>query len=163
MSEQADAELFPSGAPQALETPLEQYRLLLGTIESLESRRQTLHTFFMSINSLLLAAIGLIANEARETAELGAGVVVLAVAGLVFSRSWRDQLDSYEAVASSKWTVINAFERCLPSSPFCAEYAHLKRKDYRSFTQNEAKIPKAFMGLYLLAVVAGVLLLLGVG
>ena len=160
MSAPVDTDVFPDGPPPSQEIPLEQYKLMLGTIESLESRRQTLHTFFMSINSLFLAAIGLLAKESLDTAEVAGGVMVLAIAGAVLSASWRRQLASYEAVASSKWTVINAFESCMPSRPFCAEYEVLKQKHYRSFTKNEAVIPKAFVVLYGLAFAAGATLLL---
>jgi hypothetical protein len=166
LSAQADPELFPDGLP---ETPdgtavaLEQYKLILGTTESLESRRQTLHTFFMSINSLFLAAIGLLAKESLDNAAVAIGVIVLAIAGGLLSESWRRQVISYGNVAASKWTVINEFETCLPTSPFCAEWQALQRRDYRSFTTNETTIPVAFVVLYGVAVVAGLLLLAGVG
>lgn len=158
MSAQVDDELFPNGSPPSPDTPLEQYKLMLGTIESLESRRQTLHTFFMSINSLLLAAIGLLGKQSLDTTEVAVGVMVLAVAGGVLSESWRRQLNTYEKVAASKWTVINAFESCMPSRPFCAEYQELQRKGYRSFTRNEMVIPIAFLMLYGIALVIGGLL-----
>jgi len=55
------------------------------------------------------------------------------------------------------------FETCLPTRPFCAEWQALQRRNYRSFTTNETVIPDAFVALYGVAVVAGVLLLAGVG
>lgn len=166
MSAQVDSELFPDGVPatpDGTSLALEQYKLILGTTESLESRRQALHTFFMSINSLFLAAIGLLAKESLDNAAVAIGVVVLAVAGGLLSESWRRQVISYGHVAASKWTVINAFETCLPSSPFCAEWQALQRRNYRSFTTNETAIPVAFVALYGVAIVAGLLLLAGVG
>lgn len=166
MSAQVEGELFPEGRPataDGLSAALEQYKLILGTTESLESRRQTLHTFFMSINSLFLAAIGLLGKESLDNSAVAVGVIVLAVAGCLLSESWRRQVVSYGNVAASKWTVINAFEACLPSSPFCAEWQALQRRDYRSFTTNETAIPVAFVALYGVAIVAGTLLLAGVG
>jgi hypothetical protein len=163
LSGRVDSDLFPTGTPEDPSLAIEQYKLMLGTIESLESRRQTLHTFFMSINSLFLAAIGLLGKESLDSSEVAVGIVVLAIAGGVLSLSWARQLDSYGAVASSKWTVINAFEACMPSRPFCAEYQDLIRREYRSFTSNEAMVPLAFFALYGIALVAGILLLAGVG
>lgn len=166
MSAQVESEVFPAGPPasaDAVSGALEQYKLLLGTTESLESRRQALHTFFMSINSLFLAAIGLLAKESLDNAAVAIGVVVLAIAGGLLSESWRQQVISYGHVAASKWTVINAFEACLPASPFCAEWQALQRRRYRSFTDNETAIPLAFTVLYGVALVTGVLLLAGVG
>ena len=121
---------------------------MLGTTESLEARRQTLHTFFMSINSLFLAAIGLLAKESLDNSAVAVGVIVLAIAGCLLSESWRRQVISYGNVAASKWTVINAFESCSPTRPFCAEWQAFKRRQYRSFTRNERAIPVAFVALY---------------
>lgn len=166
MSEPVERELFPTGLPStsdAVAAALEQYKLILGTTESLESRRQTLHTFFMSINSLFLAAIGLLGKESLDNSAVAVGVIVLALAGGLLSESWRRQVISYGHVAASKWTVINAFESSLPSSPFCAEWQALQRRDYRSFTTNETAIPVAFVALYGVGIVAGTLLLAGVG
>jgi hypothetical protein len=117
----------------------------------------------MSINSLFLAAIGLLAKESLDTPAVGIGVMVLAAAGGALSWSWTRQLSSYGDVASSKWKVINAFEACMPSRPFCAEYQELERNDYSSFTKNEAAIPRAFMVLYGIALIGGIVLLADVG
>ena len=166
MSAQVEGELFPAGQPETGEgvsAAIEQYKLMLGTTESLEARRQTLHTFFMSINSLFLAAIGLLGKESLDNSAVAVGVIVLAIAGCLLSESWRRQVISYGNVAASKWTVINAFEVCLPASPFCAEWQALQRRDYRSFTTNETAIPVAFVALYGVAIAAGILLLAGVG
>jgi hypothetical protein len=171
MSEPAEATLdlalFPDGRPpdgDPTGVALEQYRLILETTESLQARRQTLHTFFMSINSLFLAAIGLLAKESLDNSAVAMGVIVLGVAGGLLSESWRRQLLAYGNVSSSKWKVINEFEGALPSRPFCAEWKVLQEKPkYRSFTQNEGAVPVAFLLLYLISVIAGVLLVAGVG
>jgi hypothetical protein len=159
--------LFADGRPaagDAMAAALEQYKLILGTTESLEGRRQTLHTFFMSINSLFLAAIGLLAKESLDNAGVAIGVIVLGIAGGVLSESWRRQVIAYGNVAASKWTVINEFEAGLPTRPFCAEWQALQRRPgYRSFTSNEMNVPLAFLVLYAVAIVAGVLLAAGVG
>lgn len=41
-------------------TLLEQYKLLVGTSEALVVRRQNVNTFFLSVNSILLAGEGLL-------------------------------------------------------------------------------------------------------
>jgi hypothetical protein len=159
--------LFPAGVPAAADAQslaLEQYRLMLETTESLQARRQSLHTFFMSINSLFLAAIGLLAKESLDNSAVAVGVIVLGLAGGLLSESWRRQVLSYGNVAKSKWTVINEFEVGLPARPFCAEWQVLQRlPSHRSFTENEATIPLAFLVLYVVAIVAGALLVAGVG
>ena len=162
-----EAALFPGGPPASAEltnVALEQYKAILDTTEALQARRQTLHTFFMSINSLLIAAIGLLANESRDSEAIAVGVIVLGIGGGLLSESWRRQLIAYGNVSSSKWKVINEFEQALPSSPFCAEWQVLRQKPkYRSFTENERFVPVVFELLYALAVVLGVVLAVGVG
>lgn len=157
-----EQDLFPEGrpaTPEQVASVLDQYKLLVQTTESLESRRQTLHTFFMSINSLLLAAIGLIGKESLDTPTVGVGVVMLGVTGVVMSVSWLQQIHSHGRVASSKWEVINHIERVLPSQPFCAEWQALQRRAYRSFTDIECLVPQVFITLYVISVMSGGLLL----
>lgn len=163
--EQVQRHLFPAGVPAAsaqLTTVLEQYKLFLATAESIETRRQTLHTFFMSINSLLLAASGLIGKQALDTPRVGAGVVLLGLLGAVLSVSWLQQVKSHGHVMKSKWEIINAFEAVLPSQPFCGEWQSLQRRSYRSFTDIERYMPIAFIVLYALAGITGLLLALQV-
>ncbi len=45
------------------EALLTQYGLFVGTSEALSSRRQGVNTFFLSVNSLLLAAAGLLLRD----------------------------------------------------------------------------------------------------
>jgi hypothetical protein len=160
-----ERDLFPRGRPASEnETALafEQFKLILQTTESLETRRQTLHTFFMSVNSLFLAAIGLIAKESLDTPAVTVGVIVLGIAGALLSSSWRRQISSHGSVTSSKWEVINRMEAAFPCQPFCAEYQALLRRDYRSFTAIERSIPIAFVGLYAISLTVGGLLLVDV-
>jgi hypothetical protein len=155
------ADLFPDGrpsTPEELGAAVEQYKLILQTTESLEERRQALHTFFMSINSLFLAAIGVVGNISLDSPAAGIGVVLLGLTGAVLSASWRQQVLSHGRVTSSKWEVINSFEDALPSRPFCAEWQALQRREYRSFTDVEASVPAVFFVLYAISVVVGLLL-----
>lgn len=156
------AALFPSGAPERDDVVhvLEQYKAMLGTAESLESRRQNLHTFFLSVNSLLLAGIGLIGKEGFDTPAAGFGVIALSAAGVLLSVSWVLQVRAHARLFSSKWEVINALEQELPARPFQAEWRALKDRGYKAFTEIEAIIPWSFIVLYAAALLAGLLLAL---
>ena len=59
--------LFPDGPPPAGDRAdrslLEQYRLMVESSEGVVARRQTANTFFLSINSALLIAAGLLFRE----------------------------------------------------------------------------------------------------
>lgn len=155
--------VFPAGVPTddtKCSLVLEQYKQMLQTIESLEAKRQTLHTFFMSVNTLLLAAIGLIAKESLDKPGVTAGITLLAALGVEFSCIWLAQILSHEEVLKSKWTVFNDLERALPSRPFGEEYA-LLGSSFVSFSKIECRVPKAFRRVYAVVLAAGVLLTAG--
>ena len=64
-AEPVDGELFAGGEPKSADTEalVAQYRLFVETSEALVLRRQRVNTFFLSVNSLILAAAGLLLRE----------------------------------------------------------------------------------------------------
>jgi hypothetical protein len=72
--------------------------------------------------------------------------------GLVLATSWIKILVSYGNLNSSKMTIIRSIEKQLPASLYDAEWQALSDKlnksKYVSFTQNEARIPMIFIGIY---------------
>lgn len=140
---------------------LEQYRIVVETAERLEDRRQSLHTFFLSINSLLLAAIGLVGKAAVDGDSLVALVVpVISILGWLLATTWARQIQSYGQVRKGKFAIVNALEARLPAAPFVAEWIALLQRNYESFTDSEQRVPHAFATLYVLAAAAAVLLAL---
>ena len=63
-----DAILFPTGTqfPEGprLSMLFDQYKLLVDSSDKLVARRQTVNTFFLSINALLLSTVGFIIRMA---------------------------------------------------------------------------------------------------
>ena len=147
---------MPAPGPAADAVVIEQYKALLETSENLEARRQSLHTFFMSINTLFLGAVGLIAKETSQDAELAIATLVLALFGFSLCGSWRKLIDSYRAVRQSKFDLIQGLETHLPAAPFVAEWISLSQSSFVSFTNLERKTPIVFQCLYALAAMAGV-------
>jgi len=145
-----------ASGPAADAVLIEQYKALLETSENLEARRQTLHTFFMSINTLFLGAVGLVAKETSQDAELAIATVVLALFGFSLCGSWRRLIDSYKDVRKSKFDLIQGLETHLPAAPFVAEWISLSQSSFVSFTNLERKTPMVFQCLYVLAALAGV-------
>lgn len=139
---------------------LEQYRMFVQTSETLVGRRQTVNTFFLSINSLLLAAISVFAGEGRMTESFaGLAVLALAIAGTVLSYSWWRLVRSYRQLNAGKFKVIHLLEERLPASIFKAEWEALgsgkDKSKYSPFTTAEARIPHIFFGLYIVAAFLG--------
>ena len=147
-------------------TLLEQYKLFVGTSESLVSRRQQVNTFFLSVNSIILAAAGLIIRE--ETADSIATplLIVLGISGIVLCFAWRRMILSFGQLNQGKFDVILALERRLPARVFAAEWVALgqgkESKKYKPFTKTESLTPWIFGALEMLVVLAGLIPLFSV-
>ena len=59
---------------------MEQYRLFVDTSERLVARRQVVNTFFLSVNTLALPALGLVAREVQTSPLAAIGVVAISPA-----------------------------------------------------------------------------------
>jgi len=162
-----EQELFgahESGTPNETEVPvlLEQYKLFVGTSEALVSRRQQVNTFFLSVNSIILAATGLLIREKTANSIAGPALIVLGMSGMVLCFAWRRMILSLGQLNRGKFDVIHALEYRLPARIFAAEWVALGRgKDpskYKPFTQTESLIPWIFGVLATLVFVAGVVL-----
>lgn len=131
-----------------------QYQLMVNSTENVVSRRQRMHTFFFSINSLLIGALGTILGTKFEVfvANKIVLVVALCVVGGVIAWSWRQLLISYQKLNSGKFKVINKIEEKLPSAIFNAEWHILGEgndsKRYNPFTKLEHYVPLIFLLLY---------------
>lgn len=163
--------LFPAGADADKadwqSRLLEQYKLLVQTSEALVARRQTVNTFFLSINTFLLSATGILATQ-RLSARLGGlSLVALGMAGFVLCFAWRRLVISYRQLNAGKFEVIHLIEKHLPASIFHAEWEALgsgkDKTKYYPFTRTEGCIPWLFGAVYAFALIGGILLLLGIG
>ena len=168
MTEDEKAELESSLFPEELDLKdeisrsqlLEQYRIFVQSSETLVGRRQTVNTFFLSINSLLLAAISVFASEGRMTEPFVELVVLaLTIAGAVLSYSWWRLVRSYRQLNAGKFKVIHLLEKHLPAAMFKAEWEALgsgtDKSKYSPFTTAESRIPYIFFGLYIVAAFLG--------
>lgn len=144
-------------------TLLEQYKLFVGTSESLVSRRQRVNTFFLSINSVILAATGLLMREKTANVIAGPLLIVLGMSGILLCVAWRQMIVSFGQLNGGKFDVIHALERRLPARIFAAEWVALGQgkdaKKYKPFTRTESWPPVIFGALEVLVFVAGIVLL----
>lgn len=119
---------------------MEQYKLAVEMADRVSARRATANSFFVSVQSALVAAFGF-ADDDRWP---------LAVAGIVIASTWWLSLRSYRMLNSAKFTVINAMEGALPASPFKDEWDILDKKDgplhnrYAALSFVEQTVPVAF-------------------
>jgi hypothetical protein len=152
-------ELFQSGLdlrdPNVARDLLEQYKLFVQTSETLVARRQTANSFFFSLASALLGAIGVISHQATFASFVDwLGVSLLGFTGLPVCLAWRRLIQSYRQLNQGKFSVINLLEEKLPAALFKAEWMALGEgkdpKRYKPFVSSELWIPDLFFGLFLL-------------
>jgi hypothetical protein len=160
--------LFPSGPPDGdaeIQQTLDLYKIMVGSSESLVSRRQAVNTFFLTMNGALLTASGLIVQSSGGNRLGGVGVAVLAVAGAILCGAWRSLILSFGQLNRGKFQVINTIERYLKTAVYAAEWEALGRgedpKVYRSFTSREIWVPNALLVLYVLAALAALSVVAG--
>jgi len=147
--------LYPSGTDfdgKNLSVLLDQYKIFVETSEQLVARRQGVNTFFLSINSLLLTGIGLLARELTKAPASVFAALAICVAGILLCLGWYRLLCSYAQLNHGKFVVIHELERHLPASLFQAEWEALGAgrnvKTYRPCTGTEKSIAVIFSVLY---------------
>lgn len=143
---------------------LEQYKLFLQTSEDLVSRRQNVNSFYISINSALIAVFGaLLALNIPPVYQCILNTV-LSVVGIILSVSWVKILISYGDLNSSKMKIISHIEKQLPASLYDAEWAalsdKLNKRKYVSFTNSEKRVPRLFIIVYICICICSILLIL---
>jgi tryptophan-rich sensory protein len=162
--------LFATGtdfsSPDRQRNLLEQYKLLVQTSESVVARRQTVNSFFFSINTFLLSAIGILWKAGLSDRFGGLGIVFVAFTGILLCVAWKTLVRSFRQLNAGKFEIIHLLEQHLPASIFKAEWEALgagkDKSRYTPFTPTEGVIPLVFGALYALASLGGVLALLGV-
>ena len=134
---------------------LELYKLAVEMADRVSARRGTANTFFVTVNTALLAFLGL--AELKTAWPVAAG-------GVVISLTWALLIKSYRDLNAAKYTVINKAEERLPLKVFYEEWQIVKKeppeswlpKDwlarlnrYVEFTIVEMVVPLVFAVLYL--------------
>ena len=146
---------------------LEQYKLFVQMADKISERRQSANNFFLTINTALIAFLGLVASpDVGADTGLAASpplpwVLVVSAAGGVLCYFWHRLVRSYKDLNSGKFKVVHAIERRLPSSPYDAEWEAVGRgedpKLYLPFTHVEIWIPWVFAALYTVLAILNVI------
>jgi len=139
---------------------LEQYKLYVQMADKISERRQSANSFFLTINTALIAFLGLVASPdvGGDTGLVASPplpwVLVVSAAGVVLCYSWYRLVRSYKDLNSAKFKVVHAIESRLPASPYDAEWEAVGRGEdknlYLPFTHIEIRIPWVFAALYVL-------------
>jgi hypothetical protein len=107
------------------------YQLAVEMADRHSSRRTTSNSFFLTLQSALIAGVGLfIKSQDSFTNSTYFSMLVLAFLGIVLCVSWVLTIKSYKDLSSAKWGVILETEKSLPTKPFTDEWKLLETDNY---------------------------------
>jgi hypothetical protein len=147
---------------------LEQYKLYLTLTDKISDRRSAANTFFLTLNTGLISAIGITSflsskGETANSAKAGEMNLLFILAGfamIVLCYSWYRLIRSYRDLNSAKFKVVHEIEKLLPIKPYDAEWEAVGRgnnkKLYFPFTHIEIYVPWIFMALHIALVIFGI-------
>lgn len=126
---------------------LEQYKLYVEMADKISERRQSANSYFLTVNSALLAFVGYVTT--KDTSDY---LWLLGIAGMALSYLWYRLVQSYRDLNTAKFLVVHAIEKRLPLCPYDAEWEAMgsgkNPKLYKPVTHIEAGVPWVFFGLH---------------
>ena len=135
---------------------LDQYKMFQKSSEDLVSRRQSVNSFYISVNSALVALMGIIMGIVESPSKCCI-ILFMSIVGIILDFSWINILDAYGTLNGAKMKVIGMMERQLPIALYDTEWRvmsdKLNNKKYVSFTDSEKRIPKIFAFVYCFLIV----------
>lgn len=131
---------------------LDQYRLYVEMADRISQRRTTANTYFLSVNSAILAFVGYLTS--KDSPEY---MWLLAIAGCMLTLFWYNIILSYRNLNTAKWQIVQDIEKRLPISPYDAEWDAVQRgmnpKLYRPISHIESWVPGVFFLLHLIVLI----------
>jgi hypothetical protein len=155
---------------------LELYKIAVEMADRNSARRAGANTFFLTLNTVLAAAVGIVSSARRPAPQAPAvsfdayGLVITSIAGIVLAVVWWSLLRYYRRLSAAKFDVINKIELRLPAQPYADEWAVLhpdqplgddegagssswarwrSRTRHREATVVEQVVPFVFMAVYI--------------
>ena len=151
-----------------LDVAMKQYEMFVETSEELVRRKQTVNSFYITLNSLIisvvLAAFALTEefNLFGESFLTSSFVICLcSIVGGIVCISWHSLLQSYADLNSSKMKIISYIESQLAYNLYDTEWQLVSKKTakkkYKSFSKKEMFIAKLFLALYIILFIFGII------
>jgi len=139
----------------------EEYKLFVEDTARFSERRQTISNIYVAVNSLLLAAIGLLIKDLAAKGLWGLLLPLpLVVAGIAVSLWWRQLIYKYKALVGLRIDTLREMEE-LPEMAESVEMYHVEDRLYPrdaegkmipgkglNFSDLEVRLPWLFLALY---------------
>lgn len=139
---------------------LDQYKLFVEMMDRNTDRRSTTNRYFLSVNTVLLAALAGLSKTGLVNLQLG-WIFFVAVAGIVLCYCWYSLVRSYKGLNTGKFSIIHELEQQLPYPLYAEEWNRLGRgvdkSKYQPFTSTEQVVPWVFACLYGLLLIWSIL------
>ncbi|MCK5211418.1 hypothetical protein KAJ89_01830 [Candidatus Parcubacteria bacterium] len=136
---------------------MEQYRIYIDSAERISDRRQKNNDFFLTVNTALLALLGISSKANNISIPM---IIIVSFAGIIICYSWYRLVMSYKNINTGKFKVVHKIEKQLPVSLYDVEWKELgegkNKKLYLPFTHVELKIPWIFVVLYLIVILISI-------
>lgn len=121
---------------------LDIYKMAVEMADRVSARRALANAFFLTVNTTLVAVVGLSTTQPDSALRF----VAVCVAGIAVSVCWWLLLRAYRRLNSAKFSVINKIEdEHLPVKPYIDEWKELMPDDLA--TTRRARLAKAFREL----------------
>ncbi len=136
---------------------LEIYKMFVEMADRISTRRQSANSFFLSINTVVIGAVGYVGFGAKTVDP--EFYVMVAGAGVCLCFFWFCLIVSYRNLNSAKFKVVHEIEQVLPLAPYDAEWeaAGQGRRPlvYMPLTYIEMLVPWVFLLLHAFVFIAG--------
>jgi len=148
----------------------EEYKLFVDDTARFSERRQTVSNIFVAVNSLLVAAIGLLVKDLGTSSPyILLGILPLATAGIAVSLWWRQLIRKYKQIVGQRIGVLREMENEIPESVrmyHLEDTLYPRDKDDKmipnkglNFSDLEARLPMLFLVLYCIFGIGSVIVL----
>lgn len=145
--------------PSYRDHALEMYKTYLEMADRISERREKANSFFLAVNTALIALLAKDAFASSSAAPRGLELLVPVAAG-VLCYLWYRIIRSYRDLNSAKFKVVHAIERQLPLRLYDAEWESVERgtnpRLYLPFTHVEKVVPWLFMVFHAVLAVSAV-------
>lgn len=141
--------------PQNLGLFFDQYKLFIDTTGRSADQRRNLNMFYLTVNTLVMSAIGTLATSGhiKDKHFLLLGILILI--GIASTLSWISAIHVYKTMNNKNHAIIKEFEQYFPALVYTSFNQDLSKLDSFSegknfVVQREIVIPYIFLVGYIL-------------
>ncbi|MCK5718001.1 MAG: hypothetical protein KAH77_10970 [Thiomargarita sp.] len=126
------------------------YKMYVELTDALSARRQSVNSFFLSINSFIIGLLGYGHITIHKIASTPEFFWIISLLGMTTCVVWFKSIHSYKNIMRSRFIIIQRIEQQLPLAAYEAEWQLLQSdKGYQPLTHFEMVVPWIFFVLNL--------------